>query len=64
MVATAELAGCPADLTGDGQLNFLDVSEFLTAFGNQDPAADFVADGMYNFLDVSAFLAAYGNGCP
>jgi hypothetical protein len=55
---------CPADLTGDGQLNFLDVSEFLSAFGNQDPAADFEADGNFNFLDVSAFLASYGAGCP
>ncbi len=55
---------CPADLTGDGDLNFLDVSAFLAAFGNQDPIADFQADGDFNFLDVSAFLAAFGAGCP
>ena len=64
---TITIAGevdCPADLTGDGNLNFLDVSAFLTAFGNADPAADFQPDGSYNFLDVSAFLSAYGNGCP
>lgn len=55
---------CPADLTNDGSLNFLDVSAFLAAFGNQDPIADFEADGSFNFLDVSAFLAAFGVGCP
>jgi hypothetical protein len=55
---------CPADFTGEGDLNFLDVSAFLTAFGNQDPSADFTGEGQYNFLDVSAFLTAFGNGCP
>ena len=57
-------AGCAADLEPDGSLNFLDVSAFLAAFGNQDPVADFEADGNFNFLDVSAFLAAFGAGCP
>jgi len=55
---------CPADLTGEGDLNFLDVSSFLTAYANQDPIADFQPDGLFNFLDVSAFLSAYGAGCP
>jgi len=55
---------CPADLTLDGSLNFLDVSTFLSAFGAADPAADFNNDGSFNFLDVSAFLAAFGAGCP
>jgi len=57
-------AACPADLTGEGDLNFLDVSAFLSAFGQQDPAADFTGEGDFNFLDVSAFLAAFGAGCP
>jgi len=47
-----------------GQLNFLDVSAFLNAFGNQDLAADLDNSGSLNFLDVSAFLSAYGDGCP
>ena len=55
---------CPADLTNDGNLNFLDVSAFLAAFGAQDPIANFEPDGSFNFLDVSAFLSAYGAGCP
>ena len=55
---------CPADLTGDGLLNFFDVSAFLSAFGAMEPAADFTNDGLYNFFDVSAFLSAFGAGCP
>ena len=54
----------PADLNGDGQLDFFDVSAFLTAFGNQDPVADFQPDGSFDFFDVSAFLAAFSAGCP
>jgi len=59
-----QLGQCEADLTGEGDLNFLDVSAFLGAFGNGDPAADFTGEGDFNFLDVSAFLAAFGAGCP
>ena len=55
---------CLADLTGDGSLNFFDVSAFLTAFGTMDPIADFTGDGSFNFFDVSAFLTAFGMGCP
>ncbi len=55
---------CPADLTGDGNLDFFDISAFLSAFTSMDPAADFTSDGMFNFFDVSAFLNAFNNGCP
>lgn len=55
---------CPADLTGDGMLNFFDVSAFLAAFAAQDLAADFNNDGILNFFDVSAFLSAFNQGCP
>jgi hypothetical protein len=61
---TEVIDDCPADFTGEGQLNFLDVSAFLSAFGNMDPAADFTGEGQFNFLDVSAFLSAFGMGCP
>lgn len=57
-------ASCPADLTGDGMLNFFDVSTFLTAFNSMNPAADFTGDGMFNFFDVSQFLSAFNAGCP
>lgn len=55
---------CDADINGDGQLNFFDVSAFLSAFGAQDPIADFTNDGAFNFFDVSAFLSAFSAGCP
>jgi hypothetical protein len=55
---------CRADFNGDGELNFLDVSAFLMAFGQQDLGADFLDDGSFNFLDVSAFLQDFGAGCP
>ena len=55
---------CPADLTGDGILDFFDVSDFLDAFGAQNPIADFTDDGVFDFFDVSDFLDAFGDGCP
>ncbi|MFG0247070.1 MAG: GC-type dockerin domain-anchored protein [Phycisphaerales bacterium JB052] len=55
---------CPADLTGDGELNFFDVSAFLNAFAASDPIADFTGDGSFNFFDVSTFLNAFSAGCP
>jgi hypothetical protein len=55
---------CPADLTGDGMLNFFDVSAFLSAFAGEDPVADFTGDGIFNFFDVSEFLAMFSAGCP
>lgn len=55
---------CPADLNGDGALDFFDVSAFLAAFSSLDPAADFNNDGGFDFFDVSAFLSAFGLGCP
>jgi fibronectin-binding autotransporter adhesin len=55
---------CPGDLNGDGDLDFFDVSAFLSAYNAQDPIADFTMDGMFNFFDVSAFLSAFSAGCP
>lgn len=57
-------AGCPADLTGDGSLDFADASAFLDAFAAGDPAADFDGSGSLDFGDVSAFLDAFAAGCP
>lgn len=56
-------AGCDADLTDDGSLNFFDVSLFLSLFGDEDPLADFTDDGSWNFFDVSEFLSQYAAGC-
>jgi len=57
-------AACAADLTGDGVLNFFDVSAFLSAYNAMDPIADFDGNGSFNFFDVSAFLGAFSAGCP
>jgi len=63
-VFNIEEATCPADLNGDGALNFFDVSAFLIAYQSQAPAGDFNGDGMYNFFDISVFLTAFNTGCP
>lgn len=55
---------CPADLNGDGVLDFFDVSAFLIAFNAMDPIADFNNDGFFDFFDVSSFLVSYQAGCP
>lgn len=57
-------AVCVPDLNGDGELNFFDVSLFLTLFAAMDPTVDFNHDGQFNFFDVSLFLQAYLAGCP
>lgn len=58
--------GCNnADLAAPyGELDFFDISAFLTALGAEDPIADFNNDGSYDFFDVSAFLQLLGDGCP
>jgi agmatine deiminase len=55
---------CVADLTGDGVLDFFDVSAFLNAYTAMDPLADLTGDGVYDFFDVSTFLNAFNAGCP
>lgn len=57
-------SSCAPDITGDGDLNFFDISAFLTAFNAQEPVADFTGDGQFNFFDISAFLKAFSAGCP
>ncbi|MCC5823667.1 MAG: hypothetical protein LAT64_10960 [Phycisphaerales bacterium] len=57
-------AGCPADLTGDGQLNFFDVAAFLDLYNASDPGADWNNDGLINFFDLAAYLDDFNAGCP
>jgi len=57
-------ASCPADLTGDGELNFFDISAFLGAFNANDPIADINGDGEFNFFDVSGYINLFNQGCP
>lgn len=58
-------ASCPADLTGNGTLDFFDISAFISAYNAGDPGADLAAPfGSLNFFDVSAYIASYNAGCP
>ncbi len=64
MIHWGSPASCPADLTGEGTLNFFDISAFLELFAANDPVGDFNGDGTWNFFDISAFLTAFAAGCP
>lgn len=55
---------CDADLNGDLELDFFDISAFLTAFRSGDPSADFTNDSVLDFFDISAFLSIFSAGCP
>ena len=50
---------CRADLNNDGNIDFFDVSTFLSAFAQGGHAADMNNDNEFNFFDVSIFLNAY-----
>jgi hypothetical protein len=45
-----------ADLNGDGVVDFLDISIFITCYSTLSACADLNGDGVVNFFDVSLFL--------
>lgn len=49
---------CPADINGDGTLDFFDVSVLLQS------KIDYNDDGGFDFFDLSAFLTDFAMGCP
>jgi hypothetical protein len=60
---------CPADLTGDGVVNFADLAQLRANFGNTcNPITpcpgDITGDGSVNFGDLAALRAAFGTTCP
>ena len=61
--ASRQGSGCPADLTGEGQVNTNDFFQFLSYYQVQDARADFAPGGGINTNDFLAFLAAYQAGC-
>ncbi|MCC5823672.1 MAG: S8 family serine peptidase [Phycisphaerales bacterium] len=63
-VLSAAGSPCPADLNGDGLLNFFDVAAYLDLYVAGDPAADLTGDGNLNFFDVAAYMDLYNAGCP
>ncbi len=61
---TIRAMGCGGDFSGDGLMNFFDVSSFLSLYLGNHPQADLSGDGALSFFDVSAFLLLYQSGCP
>lgn len=55
---------CPADINDDQDVNFFDVSAFITLYLDHDPRADFNDDGTLDFFDVSSFIISFADGCP
>ncbi|MDF1809128.1 MAG: hypothetical protein P1U42_05475 [Phycisphaerales bacterium] len=58
-----DLNSCRADTNDDAELNFFDVSLFLSEFMDSNRAGDFNCDERFNFFDISSFLAAFSAGC-
>ncbi|MCC6676664.1 MAG: hypothetical protein IT436_05925 [Phycisphaerales bacterium] len=57
------VAPCPADLNGDGLVDFADYLEFLNLYDAGDLRVDFNGDGLVDFADYLEFLNLYDAGC-
>lgn len=57
---------CPADITGDGQIDMSDLALLISDFGCPGPdcAADIDGDGDSDLTDLSELLAQFGLPCP
>ena len=53
-------APCPADVTGDGVVDVLDLLAVLVAWGQSGVPEDITGDGLVDTLDLLALLAAWG----
>jgi hypothetical protein len=54
---------CLGDFNSDGNVNTIDVLDFLNAWNAGDPRGDFNNDGDINTIDVLDFLNAWNTGC-
>jgi hypothetical protein len=54
---------CPADLTGDGQIDSGDLSLFITLYLTASPGADLTGDGHVDSGDLAAFIQLFLAGC-
>ncbi len=52
-------ADCPADITGDGTVDVLDLLEVLSQWGTAG-TADITGDGIVDVLDLLEVLSAWG----
>ncbi len=66
LVTVAPFSGpvCPADLDGNGTLNFDDIDLFVTGFLGGNLIADLDGNGTLNFDDIDAFVEGFLGGCP
>ena len=53
--------GSPADLDGDGDVDGMDLTILLAAYGSSDAGADINDDGIVDGFDLAALLAAFGS---
>ncbi len=53
-------SACPADVSGDGVVDVLDVLAVLDAWGGSGGAEDVTGDGIVDVLDLLEVLAAWG----
>ncbi len=51
---------CPADLDGDGHVDFNDILTVLAAWGNEGGPEDLDGSGFVDIGDILAVLAAWG----
>ncbi len=58
VVNTLTLPDCEADLNGDGEVDFVDISFFVNNL------VDMNGDTNFDFVDISLFVTAFGKGCP
>ena len=54
---------CIADIDNDGDVDHIDILEFLEWFISGDPAADLNGDGALDYLDVKVLILALIDGC-
>jgi hypothetical protein len=56
---------CPADVNGDGVVNFTDLNTVLTSFGQSgaNPPGDTDGDGDVDFTDLNNVLSNFGIDC-
>jgi len=54
---------CPADLNGDGLVDFADYLVFLNLYEAGDLSVDYTGDGTIDFSDYLEFLNHYDAGC-
>ena len=55
---------CPADVTGDNQIDLADLNLVLANFGQSTSDGDTNDDNQVDLADLNAVLASFGQACP